>query len=351
MNRIINEDTQIIINEKIRWEKLKNTTFLITGASGMIGSYLVYTLLKLNEEKDMNIKIYTLVRNPKKLSVEIKNSEYVNVITQDVCNKININGKVDYVIHTAGQASPALMKKDPVGTIGANTVGTYNTLELAREKNALGYLFISSREIYGQPFPHQEKFSENDYGLVDPLNPRSCYPEGKKASETMCVSYNQQYKLNTKIARLAHTYGPGMSIYDGRVQADFLKNIIHNENIVLKSDGSSIRTYTYIRDAIIAMFYILLESDDIVYNIGDENSKVSIKQLAEVLVSLRPEKNLSLVFDIPKSEKNSGCAPFTLGILDTQKIRKLGWSPKLSVKDGFMRTIEYLEIEKNKINK
>lgn len=351
MNKIINEDIDIICKEDIDWNKLRDTSVLITGASGMVGSYLLYTLLKLNELKDMNIKIYALIRHPEKLDNEVLNNPNVNLVVQDVADKIKIDGDIDYIFHTAGNASPLLMKNDPVGTIVANTIGTYNTLKLANEKKSKGYLFISSREIYGQPYPNQQTFTESEYGFVNPLEYRSCYPEGKKAAETMCVSYHQQFGLNTKIVRLAHTYGPGMSIYDGRVQADFLKNIISNENIILKSDGSSIRTYTYIRDAIIAMFYVILNSNDLVYNIGDENSKVSIKELAETLVGLYPEKKLSLVFDIDKSN-NTGCSPITLGILNTEKIRnELGWIPKVTIADGFKRTVEYLESEKDKQKK
>ena len=168
-------------------------------------------------------------------------------------------------------------------------------------------------------------------------------PEGKKAAETMCVCYKKQYGINAKIARLAHTFGPGMSIYDGRVQADFLKNVVNNEDIVLKSDGSAIRTYTYAGDAALALFYILLDSDDIVYNISSEESTVSIKQLAETLVEAFPERNLNLVFDIPEDADNSGCAPFTLGILGSDKLKSIGWKPVYSLEEGLKRTVEYIE--------
>lgn len=347
MTKVLKEDLDIIISEELPWDTLKNSSFLITGAAGMIGSYFVNTLLNLNKSKGMNIKIFALEMDLTKFSEDILENKDVTIITQDVTNVINIEEKIDYIIHTAGPASPKIIKENPVGTIAANVIGTYNTLELARKNNSKGYLFISSREIYGQPYPNQELFTENDYGLVNPLDPRSSYPEGKKASETMCASYKEQYNLNVKIARLAHTYGPGMSIYDGRVQADFLKNVLFNEDIVLKSDGSSIRTYTYIRDAIIAMFYLLLNSKDIVYNIGDEKSKVSIKELAETMLKLKPEKNLKLVFDIPEKNKYVGQAPFTLGILDSTKLRKEGWSPKVSILDGFQRTLNHVEEELN----
>lgn len=344
MNRVLEDDLKTIIAEDLSWEKLKNKTVMITGASGMVGSYMLYVLLMLNDEKHYGIKVDAVMRNVNKLPEEIRNREDVNVVVADVTKDIPDVGDIDYIIHAASPASPLIMQNQPVETIAANTIGTFKTLELAKEKNAEGYLFISSREIYGQPDEGQEFFYENIYGFVDQLNPRSCYSEGKKAAETMCVCFHEEYGLNTKIARLAHTYGPGMSIYDGRVQADFLKNVYHNEDIVLKSEGTAVRTYTYIADAIAGMYRILLDSEDIVYNIGNEAGKVSIRDLAEILVSIYPERGLKLVFDIPEGG-TKGTAPYTLGILSSEKLRKLGWNPKYSVKDGFKRTLEYLELE------
>ena len=344
MNRVLEDDLKTIIAEDLSWEKLKNKTVMITGASGMVGSYMLYVLLMLNDEKHYGIKVDAVMRNVNKLPEEIRNREDVNVVVADVTKDTPDVGDIDYIIHAASPASPLIMQNQPVETIAANTIGTFKTLELAKEKNAEGYLFISSREIYGQPDEGQEFFYENTYGFVDQLNPRSCYSEGKKAAETMCVCFHEEYGLNTKIARLAHTYGPGMSIYDGRVQADFLKNVYHNEDIVLKSEGTAVRTYTYIADAIAGMYRILLDSEDIVYNIGNEAGKVSIRDLAEILVSIYPERGLKLVFDIPEGG-TKGTAPYTLGILSSEKLRKLGWNPKYSVKDGFKRTLEYLELE------
>lgn len=345
MNQILKDDLKRIIDLDIQWDKLKDSTVMITGASGMVGTYITRTLLELNELRNMNIHVVGVVRNPKKIPVDIAQNEAFSVYVHDVSKEFEYDGKIDYLIHAASPASPSIMKNDPVGTVAANTLGAFYSLKLANEKKSKGYMFISSREIYGQPYPKQSVFSEDTYGFVNPLDPRSCYPEGKKAAETMCMSYKQQFGLNVKIARLAHTYGPGMSIYDGRVQADFLKNVLFNEDIVLKSEGLSVRTYTYIADAVAGMFYILLNSDDVVYNIGDENGKVSIRELAQLLVDINPEKNLKLVFDIPK-DSNTGCAPFTDGILSSAKLRLLGWNPANTIEDGFKRTLQYLEIEK-----
>ncbi|MDD6155102.1 MAG: NAD-dependent epimerase/dehydratase family protein [Eubacteriales bacterium] len=342
MNKILREDSEAIISKDITWDKLRGANVLVTGASGMIGSYLVRTMVLLNE-KGYDIKIYGLMRHPGKLDKEIL--DQIEVIQQSVTEPIVSDVKFDYVFHTASPASPLIMKEDPVGTIAANTLGAWYTLKLAQESGAKGYLFVSSREIYGQPYADQKVFSEETYGFVDPLQPRSCYPEGKKAAETMAVCYYAQYGLNTKIARLAHTLGPGMTINDGRVQADFLRDVVNNRDIVLKSDGSSIRTYTYASDAAAAIFKIMLDSpvEERVYNISSEADTVSIKELAQTMVDAFPERELKLVFDIPESKGNDGTAPFTLGILSSDKIRKLGWEPHYSLSEGVKRTVAYLE--------
>lgn len=341
MKNILREDAENILKNNLNWEALKGTKILITGASGMIGSYFARTLVALKENRNWEMKIFALVRNPSKLPNDL--IDKVEIIQQSVTEPIETKEKFDYIIHAASPASPLIMREDPVGTIAANTLGTFYTLDLARKSNSKGYLYISSREIYGQPYDGQEEFTENVYGFVDPLSPRSSYPEGKKAAETMCVSFAQQYGLDVKIARLAHTYGPGMSIDDGRVQADFVRDVVNNRDIVLKSEGKPIRTYTYISDAVAAMLYIMLESKDVVYNISSPESTVSIKELAQTLVDIYPERNLHLVFDIPKAEGNTGTAPFTLGILNSDKLQAIGWKPIYSIADGFKRTVEYLE--------
>ena len=343
MNAIFKADIQDILANPICWDKLKNKTVMITGASGMVGSYLVHTLLALNEQ-GYNVKVVGVMRNPKKMDEAVLNHPNFEVYVHDVSLPFNYEGNVDYIIHAASPASPLIMKDKPVETAAANALGTYYSLLLAKEKQAAGYMFISSREIYGQPLNNEEFFYEDTYGFVNPLDPRSCYPEGKKFAETLCASFAAEYGLNAKSARLAHTYGPGMSIYDGRVQADFLNNVIHGEDIVLKSEGLPVRTYTYIADAIAGMFYVLLNGTEMAYNIGDENAKISIRGLAELLVELTTDKELKLVFDIPEGG-TKGTAPFTAGILNSGKLRGLGWAPKHTLETGFKRMIDYLKLE------
>lgn len=350
-SKVVDKDINEIVDyctPELLISRLQNKTVLITGASGMIGSYMAYTLIKLNEVYSTNIRIKAMVRNPKKLDPYIAYNSDVDVIEQDVSVYSEFDGPIDFIIHAASPASPKIMKEHPVETNFANTLGTANTLTLAKVKGSEGYLFISSREIYGEPMEGQELFTEDGpLGQVNPLVPRNGYAEGKKAAENMCSAFREEYGLNTKIVRLAHTYGPGMSIYDGRVQADFLNNVLHDENIVLKSDGSSVRTYTYIADAIKALILVLLNSKEMVYNVADENSKVSIRELAETLVDLSSNENTEVVFDIPAGG-TQGCASFKSGILSTEKIRnELGWSPKYDIKSGFARTIEHLREELN----
>lgn len=343
INKIIDEDADQIIHENNGLTELYNKSIMITGASGMIGSYFLYTLMKLNEDYSANIKIIPLVRNLDKLPNEILEKDYVIPVVQDVTDKISYDDEIDYIIHAASPASPKIMKEKPVETNFANTIGTANTLLLAQNKHVDGYLFISSREIYGQPLENQEYFYEDSFGFIDQLVPRNAYAEGKKAAENMCVGFNKEYSVNTKIVRLAHTYGPGMSIYDGRVQADFLKNLVNNEDILLKSDGSSIRTYTYVSDAVSAMFNIILNGKDMVYNVSDERNEVSIRELAEIIADI-PEEKLKLVFDID-DENDNGYAPFKFGLLSSDKIRnELNWEAKYSVKEGFKRTYEFLKL-------
>ncbi len=351
INRIIDEDTLQIIEENNGLPELQDSTVLVTGATGMVGSYFIYTLMKLNESYNRNITIIPLVRNVSKLSEQVLNDRHVFPLIQDVTRPINLDRYVDYIIHTASPSSPNAMKMYPYETNLANTLGTYNTIELALGNNmsdikrqAKAYLYVSSREIYGQPIEGQDFFyEEGPLGQVDPLVPRNGYAEGKKAAENMCVAAREEYGLNAKIVRPFQLYGPMMQIDDGRVQTDFFANVIKGENIVLKSKGEAIKTFTYISDAVSAMFRVLLHGKENCYNIGNEEDKVSVRELAEILCSTQPDRNIGVTFDIPES-LNKGNSAFTQGILCTNRIRtELGWKPKYRLFDGALRTIDWYE--------
>lgn len=344
MNHIILEDVKRIIADNPVLSNIHDSTFAITGASGMLGKYILNTLYYLNITKKCNNKIVAFIRDKSKLEDYLVSDKNVEVIIYDVTDPLCYHHKIDYFIHAASPASPLIMKSKPFETNLANTVGTANTLKFCINQGVKKYLFVSSREIYGQPNEGQELFFEDgEMGIVDHLVPRNGYAEGKKAAENMCISAKIEYGIDTKIVRLAHTYGPFMSIYDGRVQADFLKNIVNREDIIMKSTGEFIRTYTYVADAVNAIFKILLNSSDVVYNISTEEDKVSIKQLATKLVDMYKDRGIKLVITAT-DENASGTASFTLGILSSKKIREeLNWKPMYSLEDGFRRTVEFLE--------
>lgn len=347
MNSIIQKDLDLIISSPIiNWEVFKGQTVLITGANGMLPAYLAYTLLYLNSTKHYGIKVLALVRNLEKSKEKFKDfldDPNLEFIVQDVATEIKYTKKVDYIIHAASQASPKYYGVDPVGTINANVFGTINTLKLAKEKNAKSFLYFSSGDVYGIVDIDKFPIKENDYGYIDLLKVRSCYGESKRMGENLCVCWNYQYGVRAKMVRTFHTYGPGMRFDDGRVFADFCKNIVNNEDIVLRSDGSACRPFCYITDAAIAYFKVLLDGENgLAYNVGNPYCEVSILQLANTLVSLYPEKHLKVQKEIIESDMTTFKmrSPLLRSIPDITKLKLLGWEPVVGIEEGFRRTIE-----------
>ncbi|MBE3609024.1 NAD-dependent epimerase/dehydratase family protein [Campylobacter californiensis] len=339
---MILDDFYQIKNASINWAELADKIVLVTGANGFLPAYMVETLLLLNHDilKKYPCKIIALVRNEEHAKCRFLN--YLNdmnfsIIVQDVVDKINIADKIDYIIHAASPASPKYYSIDPVGVIMPNIFGTKNTLDLAREKQVKKYLYFSSGEVYGR-LDDKEAIKEDCYGYLDPATIRACYGESKRMGENLCVSYGHQYGIPIKIARPFHTYGPGMKLNDGRVFADFVKNIVHNENIEIKSDGSAKRPFCYLSDATIAFFKIILDDgEDNVYNVANPNATVSIKELATMLVNMFPEKKLKAIF--VEKDKNYLQSPVRESVVDISRLEKLGWKPSVSIEDGFMKTI------------
>jgi len=340
---IIQEDVRSIVAEdKIHWEKLRNKTVLVTGASGLIGSYLVYTMLCQNEMRGLGITVLGLVRNrdkaEKQFSPLLDRPDF-QLLVQDVTAPIVYEGEVQYIFHAASQASPKYFIKDPVGTIAANTTGTLNLLEFARVKGAEGFLYLSSREIYGEPINEKRFTSEDEYGVVDPTLVRSCYPESKRMSENLCACYTHQYSVPSRIIRLAHVYGPDYMIDNGRVWGDFVMNVVRGEDIVLKSEGLMELAFTYVSDAVSGIFFALLNGNELVYNIGTSSEIIRVRDLAEMVAGLYPDKGVKVVYDIPTGV--TGYLANRVAFLDATKVKTIGWQEKINLNEGISRVICY----------
>ena len=338
-SEVVQSDLKNIISQNIDFEKLYNKTVLITGASGMIASYYMYTLMYLNDTKDANIKIYALVMDMDRLEkiTELSTRNDIIPIVQDVCDPIYIPEKVDYIIHMASSANPRTITKDPVGIIKANVIGTLNVLELAKKSGA-EVLFTSTREIYGE-IQDKEKIKETDMGVLECLELRSCYPESKRMAENLMVSFAYQYNIKYKIVRIAHAYGPGMIINnDGRIMSDLISYIVNKENIVLKSTGDAKRAFCYITDVASALLMItVMGKPNEAYNISNETEEISVKDLAFMMKEMY--QDTEVVFNI--EENKNEYVKFKRVPLDTTKLEDLGWKPRVSLKTGIENTVKY----------
>lgn len=347
INRIVAEDiVSIVATTHVDWNVFAGKRVLITGASGFLPAYMVETLLYLNCEHNLNVHITALVRN--KVNFERRFSHHLGnpnltALVQDVSMPISLALPHHFIIHAASQASPKYYGIDPVGTLSANVLGTMQLLELARRHPLISFLYFSSGEVYGETQCVPTK--ESDYGYIDPTSIRSCYAESKRMGENMCVSWHAQYQVPCKISRPFHTYGPGMKLDDGRVYADFVRDIIENRPITLKSTGTASRAFCYLSDATAGFFSVLLNGENgIPYNVGNSQAEISIKDLASLLVDLFPEKGLHVTTEVHQTGTRYLQSQISRNCPDISRINALGWMPKTSLADGFKRTIESYSI-------
>ena len=349
LNPIINEDIHAIIHAVGDWQNIQNTNVLITGASGFIASYIVEVLLALNTTKESNLHVYALARSRDKFWKRFSHhqqNKHLTLIHSDVSAdyREKLPKNLAYVIHAASNASPKYYGSDPVGTLKANTAGTAGLLEICHEYHVKKFLYISSSEVYGQP--SKTPTGETDFGPVDPMMVRSCYAESKRMGENMCISWQQQYSVPVNILRPFHTYGPGMDLNDGRVYADFIKNVIHHEPIQLNSNGLSQRAFCYLKDAVEGIFQVLLKgADGHAYNLGNDKEEISILKLAEKLQSMYPQQVEKVVVNAPPSQQGYIQSHVDRICPDIKKINKLGWNPKTTLEEGFARTIKSYDYE------
>lgn len=340
---IIEEDLVRILGQPVPWESFRNSRVLISGAYGFVVAYLVEALLYVNEALDLGITVVGLVRNPEKAKrrfAAYEGRRDLEFLFQDVCAPISEEVRADFVIHGASWASPKFYGSQPVGSLLPNVLGTYQLLELARREQARGFLFFSSAEIYGRVEPSAIPTPETYEGKVQPTEVRSCYAESKRMGETMCVAWHKQYGVPTTIARIFHTYGPGMALDDGRVFADFTRDILERRNIRMMSDGSHRRSFCYLADATVALLTIMLKGEGgVAYNMGNADAEVSIRELAEIMVNLFPERNLRVERIGDAHPQGYLRTTVDRACPDTSKLQALGWKPQIGVNEGFRRTV------------
>ena len=303
---------------------------VITGGSGFVGSYLCE---KLINDGHKIIVIDNLLTGSTENINNLLDNENFSFIEHDVQDHIEIEDKVDYVLHFASAASPKAYTEHPVNTLKAGSVGTINTLGLAK-KHSAEYLLASTSEVYGDPLisPQNEEY----WGNVNPNGERSMYDEAKRFAEAAVATYSRSYGLKTKIVRIFNTYGPRMQLNDGRVVTNFIVQALRNENITIYGDGTQTRSFSYVEDTVAGIISLMNSTEYDVFNIGNPN-EMTVGQLAEKIIKLTDStseiKYLELPNDDPKQRKPD----------ITKAKTKLNWEPKVNLDEGLAKTIKWVE--------
>lgn len=322
--------------------KLKNKSILVTGSTGLIGKALVDYILLISDKFGLNITLYGAGRSEENFNARFSKKNNLHYFSYDINKPVNTSIHFDYIIHAASNADPKMFAADPVGTMTANFMGTYNLLEYAQKSSSERFVFISSGEVYGQWDGICESFSENYSGYVNFTDSRGCYPSGKRAAENLVVCYKEQYGVDGVIVRLSHTYGPTQLKRDSRAMSEFFNLAVENKNIVLKSRGEVVRSYTCVFDAVSGIISALIAGESgQAYNIANKNSVVSIASLAEKIAACAQTE---VVFDIPR-EGVKGAGSIAQGILNGEKLQLLGWKPVYDIDKGVKTTYEIMREE------
>ena len=343
-NDLYLEDIDKITHLNLPWYKLHKKTIVITGATGLIGSFFVDVIMQKNQD-DLECKIYILGRSKEKARkrfIKWWEDNNLSFIKYDVNEPFPNNeiDKTDYIIHLASNTHPKLYATDPIGTITANVIGLKNMLDFAIDTHADRFVFASSNEIYGENRGDKDLFDEGYCGYIDSNTLRAGYPESKRCGEALCQAYKSQKNLNVVIPRFTRSYGPTMLLSDTKAISQFISKAIIGNDIVLKSEGNQNYSYTYVTDAVSGLLFILLlgQSGE-AYNVADERSNITLRELANIIAQY---VNKSVVFEIPDSLEASGYSKATKALLDGSKIKKMGWNASYSIKDGITRTIDIL---------
>lgn len=343
---MINKETEYFkksLKYCIDLNNINNSNILITGATGLIGSVVSEILLQANEDMNLNNKIYLSSRKKENLEKRFKKlkDKYISV-EYDSNEEFQFFDKIDYIIHCASNASPLFYSTKPVETIMTNVNGTNNLLKWATKNNIKRFLYVSSSEVYGNK-DNNDLFKEDDYFKIDILNSRACYPVSKRLCETLCSSYTSEYNMDIVIVRPGHIYGPNFLETDNRASAEFARNVINGDNIVMKSEGMQLRSYTHVIDCATAILSVLAKGKTgEAYNISNMNSNVTIRDFAMMHAKLA---GTEVIFKLPTNEEKKGYNLMNCSALDSTKLINLGWNPIFDLESGVKHTIDILESE------
>lgn len=342
----LQKDIDRIASDIKNLPNINNKTFLVTGASGLLGSLIVKALMCLNHRYQFNVSVIALVRNLEKAQLtfgHLVDDSKLNIVVCDITAIPDIQGQIDYIIHGASVTSSREFVDHPVETITTAITGTNNVLELARIKKVSSMVYMSSLEMYGT-LNSDVPVSEDCGGYIDPLSVRSSYSESKRMVENLCCAFSSEYNLPVKIARLTQTFGAGVSYNDNRVFAQFARSVVENTNIVLHTTGSTVRNYCYTSDAVRALFYILIKgTSGSAYNVANMDTGVSIVDMAKLAAALGTETKV--VFNLMDNEKH-GYNPTVKICLDTTRLNELGWKAEVGLPDMFHNLIKSMKLSR-----
>lgn len=318
------------------WETLDGCNILVTGATGLIGSCLVHVLMM---HPGRNFHVYAAGRNEARAATLF--ADYANDVTfhflpHDVMQPVHSDVAFHYIIHAASNASPNFFVQHPVEVMKANLLGVCHLMDYGLQHDLRRFLYVSTGEVYGEG--DGRVFTEDYSGYVDTMSPRSCYPSSKRAAETLCASYVEEYGVDAVVARLSHVYGPHFTESDNRVYAQFIRNVLRNEDIVMKSTGEQFRSWCYVADAVKGLLYILLKGQKgHAYNVADASSTISIRQLATMVADIGGQK---VVIDVPEQAERKGYNPVKKSVFSTEKLESLGWKLEGTMREKMEVTLQ-----------